>query len=847
MMDAITSHLPLRDLNKDFEELLKMIGNDQKMIYNQKWREDKDEEVTMDEWRRAFSSHIAKIQLLQHLIVCLKRPNFQSRWFYPPREALDTSLTLLRQIADLSFVRELQKDFFTSASSPIESVAPETLSTSYSRWALKITQRLSYFEPIIGQTRKRFQEDLVEENVLNIDDIKSIRRLRAFLNNPSETPHFLDSAISSKGDKMPLPINHILMSPLFDELSTDPSKKKSADDWLVEDFFLDAISANKGISSKSFLQFVKMVGSDGSLKNLVLLLSMIGKLHPYFDPYQHQFLKTSRNPEALKASEQEIHQFLDSQKYLLKDSSSCSSSSPPLSPPQMSQLKEEFEMPEGFRDLRNLECVAIDAEKTFVVDDAFSVEKQSDGSIRIYVHVSHPTRWLKPSLHVYSLIEQRVRTGYFSDTMHLLPLPLLSSSLNFQSTNFCNFALTFSFRIPSTEEDSTVERKFTDKKIPTIIEKYQVEVFQSIIKGDIQRINFETAHHLLRGEMEMARKYLSRELSLNQLEKLAEIVKMAEKFSRARNRERVERGAVRRFSIKPNFSCTWPLDQPDRRFADPTISFYIESVSDASSLVEEMMISTGETAALLAAQNGIAIPFRVQDKFPEVGSEDQENLVFKVAAELHPSIKEVLGGLKPNLAAHFSPIPSPHISLGLEQYCWATSPLRRFSDILVHSQLADLFVSPSKNKGQIEPVFSLGQMRSYCNYLTNREAEIKQLGKYSQRFWAMQLLAQDPVGKIYQALVISDPTESSVDDLRDFYSVSLMVCELQYLFIRANFPIATAALMQPNSLIQFQISSVDPLSNLLSCCFVSVLPEQERDSRLTFISQNMYRRSASAE
>ena len=43
--------------------------------------------------------------------------------------------------------------------------------------------------------------------------------------------------------------------------------------------------------------------------------------------------------------------------------------------------------------------------------------------------------------------------------------------------------------------------------------------------------------------------------------------------------------------------------------------------------------------------------------------------------------------LEPLVAASFSVTPKPHASLGVDAYCRATSPLRRYTDLLLHLQL----------------------------------------------------------------------------------------------------------------------------------------------------------------
>jgi exoribonuclease-2 len=90
-------------------------------------------------------------------------------------------------------------------------------------------------------------------------------------------------------------------------------------------------------------------------------------------------------------------------------------------------------------------------------------------------------------------------------------------------------------------------------------------------------------------------------------------------------------------------------------------------------LVQEAMIMAGEAAARLAVEKSIPLPFATQeptqvDKQPETLSE--------IVALRHM--------LKPR---QYKSAPAPHGGLGVEAYAQATSPLRRYLDLVVHQQL----------------------------------------------------------------------------------------------------------------------------------------------------------------
>jgi exoribonuclease-2 len=90
-------------------------------------------------------------------------------------------------------------------------------------------------------------------------------------------------------------------------------------------------------------------------------------------------------------------------------------------------------------------------------------------------------------------------------------------------------------------------------------------------------------------------------------------------------------------------------------------------------LVTEAMLMTGEAVARYALEHGISVPFTRQD--PPYSDERPTDLsgMFILRRAMQPS--------------QYSTIPGTHAGLGMETYTQATSPLRRYLDLVVHQQL----------------------------------------------------------------------------------------------------------------------------------------------------------------
>ncbi len=141
-------------------------------------------------------------------------------------------------------------------------------------------------------------------------------------------------------------------------------------------------------------------------------------------------------------------------------------------------------------------------------------------------------------------------------------------------------------------------------------------------------------------------------------EPLCSLHRLAE-LHRAR---REERGAI-------------SIDLPEVRIRVVDGEVLIEPVLPLRSreLVTEAMLMAGEAVARLALEQGMSLPFTTQDP-PETEERPQDLAgMYDLRRFLRPSEQ--------------SGMPGPHAGLGLEVYAQATSPLRRYLDLVVHQQL----------------------------------------------------------------------------------------------------------------------------------------------------------------
>jgi exoribonuclease-2 len=139
-------------------------------------------------------------------------------------------------------------------------------------------------------------------------------------------------------------------------------------------------------------------------------------------------------------------------------------------------------------------------------------------------------------------------------------------------------------------------------------------------------------------------------------------------------------------------------------------------------LVAEAMLMAGEAAARLCLELGLPIPFATQAPPDDRG--EATDLASQYARRR---------GFKPT---RLSIVPEPHSGLGLPLYTRATSPLRRYCDLLVHQQLgAWLAGTPPLCAERVSERIA----ESEAGALAIRRAE-----RFSNLHWKLVYLAERP-------------------------------------------------------------------------------------------------------
>ena len=281
------------------------------------------------------------------------------------------------------------------------------------------------------------------------------------------------------------------------------------------------------------------------------------------------------------------------------------------------------------KDLTDLKTFIIDSKNPNEIDDAISLEIKNDKKY-IWIHVSYPCKLFEFDSEIDIKAKKISSSLYLIDkSISMLPKDIIKQS-NLKKNKVSE---TLSACIELNENGS--------------IKKY--EILETLIKPNYE-FTYEDTNEIL--DLEPKEEY---ELIL-----LNKLLKKSFNY-------RKKKGAI---TFNNNYSKIL--------YNNESISFETIEITQAHKLVSEAMILMGNITGDYLRKNNIPAPFRSQ----KINCDSQNILERNINSPVkYIILKQFIGkslvSLKPDI----------HETLGLESYVQATSPLRRYLDLIVQRQL----------------------------------------------------------------------------------------------------------------------------------------------------------------
>ncbi|MFM7652808.1 MAG: ribonuclease catalytic domain-containing protein [Vulcanococcus sp.] len=299
-------------------------------------------------------------------------------------------------------------------------------------------------------------------------------------------------------------------------------------------------------------------------------------------------------------------------------------------------------------DLCSLHTVTIDDDDTRDIDDALSLERLADGRRRLWIHMADPGRLIAADSPLDLEARRRGSSLYLAGGI----LPMFPQELS-------NGPFSLRQRLRSAAWSFWVDLADDGAVAASGIQRSWVK--------PAYRLSYADADELI-------------DLAPPEDPDLAELDQLLHR----RRQWRVARGALLMDLPEGRIRC---------REGEPALE--ITEPSPSRALVAEAMILAGAVAAAFGVQHGLALPFRSQ--LPADLPPATELQALPDGAVRYAAIKRCLSrGL-------MGTSPAAHFSLGLPAYVQATSPIRRYGDLVVQRQIGAVLTGTIPlNQDQLE-------------------------------------------------------------------------------------------------------------------------------------------------
>ncbi len=345
--------------------------------------------------------------------------------------------------------------------------------------------------------------------------------------------------------------------------------------------------------------------------------------------------------------------------------------------------------PESFRrDLTDMRTFSIDSASTRDIDDALSCEQLSSGGWKVGVHVADPSACVPPGSDLDLEARSRGTSIYLpTGNFPMFPRPLSHGKMS----------------LVEGELRPAMSAVFTFNDELELVDS---EITPSMVQVD-NRMTYDQVDEILEGDD-------SGPLP-DALRKLAEIAQKARK-------RRMDDGAI-------NINLP-DLDlKVDLSGAEPSIECaVIEERSPARRLVSELMILNNRVYGEFCRDNPIPSIYRAQ-------APPEEELYDDAVMSVPEGIAREFALVRKMKPGDVTTEPSPHFGLGLAVYVQASSPIRRYSDLVCQRQIKAFLAEEQLPYGGSDILEVLATVGS-----TAREASITE--RESTRYWTLYHLGQ---------------------------------------------------------------------------------------------------------
>ncbi|KAH8198704.1 hypothetical protein TruAng_007117 [Truncatella angustata] len=405
---------------------------------------------------------------------------------------------------------------------------------------------------------------------------------------------------------------------------------------------------------------------------------------------------------------------------------------------------------------KNGTIYAIDAETTVDIDDAVSVERTSiPDESWIHVHIADPASCISADTGIAKYAEMVPETIYLQGHYsRMLPNNISVDRFSLAPGRPC---LTFSSLVNS--HGAVLEHKITPGTLGDVV--YMTGEDVNDVLGETREDPTATDQEFSVGAKAVAgspNRRFTRPSDVTQHQK--DELTLLSRLGKALHRDRLRKGAIPFFQARPSPKVSLDgVEQEENEDGfmtvrgDPSIQISF-SRRTGTDIVEHTMRLAGEVAARWCHDRGIPIPYRTQPYATQnatlIQQYTRDVLVPIIESGGRPDdnhwrhLRALLGGDELTTTA------GPHFMMGVDMYTKATSPLRRFGDLIVHWQIEAALLKEKElgesligNKDDTFLPFTRERLDRMFPLLRLRERQARLLGNGSGADqWILQALVR---------------------------------------------------------------------------------------------------------